>query len=42
MKGDIDVDMDRYFGCLKEVSKSDQVLFNGTEAVMVLTFMFLR
>ena len=30
-----DVDMDRYFGCLKGGSKSVQVLFDGIEAVMV-------
>ena len=26
------------FGCLKGVSKSVQLLFNGTESVMALTF----
>ena len=34
---EIDVDIDRCFGCLKEVAKSVQVLFDGIEAVMVLT-----
>ena len=33
----VDVDIDRYFGCLKGVSKSVQVPFNGIEAVLVLT-----
>ena len=40
-KGDIDVevdvDIDRYFGCFKGVSTSVQVLFNGIEEVLVLT-----
>ena len=27
-----------YFGCLKGLSKSVQVVLNGIEAVMVLTF----
>ena len=30
------------FGCLKDVSKSVQVLFNGIEALMVLTLTILR
>ena len=40
-KGDIDINVevdvhiDRYVGCLKRVSKSVQVLLNGTEAVLV-------
>ena len=29
-----------YFGCLKGVSKSAKLLFNGLEAVMVLTFRY--
>ena len=33
--------MDRYIGCLKGVSKSVQVLFDGIEAVMVVTLMIL-
>ena len=32
----------RYFGCLKGGSKSVQVLFDGIEAVMVLTLMILK
>ena len=31
-----------HFGCLKEGSKSVQVLFHGIEAVMVLTSMILK
>ena len=31
---DVDVNIDRYFGCLKGVSGSVQVLFHGIEAVM--------
>ena len=46
MKGDIgievdvevDVERDRCFGCLPEVSKSVQVLYKGIEAVMLLTW----
>ena len=45
-KGDIDVevevDIDTYFGSLKEVSKSMQVLLSGIEAVMVLTLAVLK
>ena len=33
---DVDID-DWYFDCLKEVSKSVQVLLNSTEAVVLLT-----
>ena len=32
----------RYFGCLKGGSKSVQVLFIGIEAVVVLTFIWVR
>ena len=32
------IDIDTCFGCLKPVSKSVQVLLNGMEAVMVLTW----
>ena len=31
-----------YFGCLKGVPKSVQVLFNGIEALMVLTLIILK
>ena len=31
-----------YFGCLKGVSKSVQVLFNGTDAVLVRTVLILK
>ena len=31
-----------HFGCLKGVAKPVQVLFNGIEAVVVLTFMILK
>ena len=31
-----------YLACLKGVSMSFQVLFNGIEAVMVLTLIFLK
>ena len=34
---EVDIYIDSCFGCSKGVSKSVQVLFNGTEAVMVLT-----
>ena len=34
--------MESHFGCLEEVSKSVQVLFNCTEAVMVLTLILLN
>ena len=39
---EVDVDIDRHFGCLKEVSKSVQVLLNGLEAVLVLTLIILK
>ena len=31
-----------YFGCFKVLSKSVQVLFNGIDAVLVLTLIFLK
>ena len=34
--------IDRHLGCLKEVSKSVQVLLKGIEAVMVLTVLVLK
>ena len=37
----VDVDIDSNLGCLRGGSKSVQVLFNGTEAVIVLTSRFL-
>ena len=40
---DVDVGMDRYFGCFKGVSKSVQVLLlNGIGAVVVLTVVILK
>ena len=41
MDVEVDSDVDSYFGSLKRVSKSVQVLFNGIEAVMVLTLMIV-
>ena len=47
-KGDVDVqlevgvDIDSCFGCLKRVSESAQVLFNGLEAAMVLASRMLK
>ena len=38
----VDVDMDRYFGCVNGISKSVEVLFNGIEALLVLTLMILK
>ena len=39
---EVDVDIDRFLGCLKGLSKSVQVLFNGIAAVVVLTFKILK
>ena len=39
---EVDVDIDSYFGSLKEVSKSVLVPFNGIEAVVVLTLIILK
>ena len=39
---EVDVGIDSYVGCLKEVSKLVQVLLNGKEAVMVLTLIILQ
>ena len=36
------IDIDRYFDCLKEASKSVQVLFHGAELLLVQTFMVLK
>ena len=36
MDVEVDVDIDRYLGCLKEALKSVQVLLNGIFVVMVL------
>ena len=45
-KGDIDVevdvDIDRCFGCFKLVSKSVQTLLSGMEAVLVVTLIILK
>ena len=38
---DVEVDVG-IFGCFKGVSKSVQVLFNGIEAVLVLTVISLK
>ena len=38
----VDVDIDSYFGCLKGLSKSVQVLLTGIKAVMVLTLILLN
>ena len=38
----VDVDIDRYFRCLKFVAKSVQVMFDGIEALMVLTLILLK
>ena len=35
-------DIDSYLGCLKEASKSVQVLLAGIEAVMELTLIILK
>ena len=37
---EVDVDINRYFGCLKGVSKPAQVLFNVLQAVMLLTLRY--
>ena len=42
MDVEVDVDIESYSGCLKGVSKSGQVLLNGTEAVLVLTAIILK
>ena len=48
LKGDmdinveVDVEIGRYFGCLKAGSKSVQVLLNGIEAVMEPTQIILK
>ena len=42
MDVEVEVDLDRYLGCLKGVSKSVQVLLNDIEAVMVLTLLILQ
>ena len=39
---EIDVDIDSRFGCIKGLSKADQVLLYGIEAIMVLTLTFLK
>ena len=39
---EVDVDIDSYFGCIKGVPKSVQVLFHGIEAVLVLTVIALK
>ena len=42
MDVEVDVDIDKRFGCLKGVSKSAQALINGGEAVMVLSGMKIK
>ena len=39
---EVDVDIDSYFGCFRGGLKSVCVLFNGIEAVMVLTLIVLK
>ena len=39
---EVDVDVDGYFSCSKEVSKSVQVLLNGIESGMALTLIILK
>ena len=39
---EMDVDIDRHIGSLTGVSKSVHVPVNGTEAVIVLTLIFLK
>ena len=39
---EVDVDIDRYFGCLQEGSTSVPVLCNGIEDVTVLTWIILK
>ena len=38
----VDVDIDMYFGCLKEDSEPVQVLLHGVEAAMGLTLIILK
>ena len=42
MDVEVDVDKDRYSGCLKGGSKSVQVLFNGIEALVELILIVLE
>ena len=42
MDVELDVDIDWYFGCLRWISESVQVLFDGKEAAMVLTLIILK
>ena len=39
---EVEVDVDRYFGCLKGVSKSIQLPVLGIEAIMVLTSRIMK
>ena len=39
---EVDADIDRYFGCLRGLLKSVQVLLNGVEAVVVLALLSLK
>ena len=39
---DVEVNIDRHFGCLKRVLTSVQVLLNGRKAVLVLILTFLK
>ena len=34
--------MEKYFGCLKGVSKTVQVVLNGIEAAIILTVIILK
>ena len=42
MDVEVDVDIDTYFGCLEGFSMFVEVLFNGIDAVMVLTLITLN
>ena len=39
---EVDVGIDRHFGCFKKVSTSVEVLLNGLGAAMVLTRIVLK
>ena len=39
---DVDIEIDRYFGSLKGVSTSVQVMLNSIEAVLVMTLRILE
>ena len=39
---EVDVEIDRYFGCFKGVAKSVDVLLDGIEPVVALTWRILK